>query len=134
MTLVLHLCLISAFLFTTCTAFCDTRQKSLLAQAKAAILYAPQPDYPPNALPRHASGAGTFRLRIRVSTGRVINVEIVSSTGYKTLDAAAIHTLSLWRFKPGALPPISVETPERADPHADEDCLIKVPISFVWRP
>ena len=97
------------------------------------MIYAPFPDYPLDARSRHITGAGVFQLRIRVSTGRVIDVEMLKSTGHSILDATTMKTLTLWRFKPGALPPLSVESPRRADPHAAEDCLIQVPINFRLR-
>jgi TonB family protein len=111
-------------------ATAGTRTEALAAQAKKSLLYSPQPDYPLAARSRHISGAGLFQLRVRVRTGRVLDVQIVRSTGYSILDVAAIQALIKWRFKPSALPPLSVENPKRKEPWAAKDSLLKVPIAF----
>ena len=94
-------------------------------------LYAPQPHYPAVAVTRRASGAGIFVLRVRIKTGLVKAVEVARTTGDADLDAAAIKALGQWRFKPGALPPISVVHPHRKDQFANEDSLVKAPVNFI---
>jgi outer membrane biosynthesis protein TonB len=39
---------------------------------------------------------------VDLSTGSVAQVTVRKSTGYKTLDAAAVRALKRWRFKPGS--------------------------------
>ena len=57
-------------------------------------------------------------------------VTVSHSTGWAILDAAAVNTLTQWRFKPGVMPPIKVILPHRIDPFAAADSLMKVPIHF----
>lgn len=63
-------------------------------------VYAPNPEYPPEARQARLAGSGWFRLDF-TKTGRVTQVRVLKSTGSKILDAAAVQTLLLWRFKPG---------------------------------
>jgi TonB family protein len=89
------------------------------------------PEYPLEARQRHATGAGIFVLRVQVKSGRVKEVEVARSTGHAILDAAAVKALKKWRFKPGApLGLIKDILPDRKDPFAAEDSLIKAPVSF----
>ena len=63
---------------------------------------APYPKYPPVARARHWAGEGIFGCKLRPD-GTVVSVEVLKSTGYATLDQAAIAALRQWRFKvPGA--------------------------------
>lgn len=79
--------------FAISTALCESpRYRALLAQAKRTIVHGRQPDYPIDARSRHITAAGLFQLRIRVNTRRVIDVEVVKSTGHSVLDAAAMDT------------------------------------------
>ena len=55
------------------------------------------------------SGSGIFRLLLDKETGKVNQVVVVQSTGYKILDEAAVRGLSKWRAKPHTL--ASVEVP-----------------------
>ncbi len=54
---------------------------------------APQPDYPAEALQRHASGSGVFLLRVEIRSGRVEQVIVGRTTGDRALDAAAVKAL-----------------------------------------
>ena len=91
----------------------------------------PNPDYPYAARYYGTEGRGVFDVRISISTGRVKSVKVVSSTGSKTLDQAAVTGLSHWRFKPRMLPSIRHYSPHSKDPFADEDCRFKVPVTFI---
>ena len=44
-------------------------------------------------------GKGWFRLTLD-STGRVLRVAVLRSTGHRELDASAVTALKQWRFKP----------------------------------
>jgi TonB family protein len=94
-------------------------------------IYTPQPVYSAYARGRRITGNGLFILRIQIQTGRVKDVQIAHSTGSELLDSAATRALQQWRFKPGALPPIRVQLPNRKDAFANEDSLIRIPMSFV---
>ena len=63
-------------------------------------VYAPNPEYPPEARQAHLAGSGWFRVDF-TKTGYVTQVRVMKSTGSKILDAAAVQTLLHWRFKPG---------------------------------
>src|SRR2546422_8787983 len=84
-------------------------------EAQKLAVYTPQPQYPLEALARHTSGSGVFVLRVHVKTGRVVWVRVSQSTGSPVLDSASMRALAQWRFKPGALTPIGVISPERHD-------------------
>jgi len=47
-------------------------------------------------------GCGVFHLTLDLNTGSVVQVTVRKSTGYATLDAAAVQGLKQWRFKPGS--------------------------------
>ena len=58
-----------------------------------------RPTYPAEAVRRRAEG--TAHLRITVSNeGEVIRIEIKHSSGWPSLDQAAMDTVSKWRFQP----------------------------------
>lgn len=59
------------------------------------------PEYPfADRRDRH-EGVGLFRLFLDVKTGGVGRITIVRSTGYASLDRAALVALQKWRWKPG---------------------------------
>src|SRR3954452_7450232 len=64
---------------------------------KAVAVYTVAPKYGRN-LPE---GKGWFGLTLD-STGRVLAVRLVTSTGHHELDSSAIAALKQWRFKPGS--------------------------------
>lgn len=60
----------------------------------------PPPQYPADA--RQAGISGTTLLRVSVrSDGGVDYVEVVASSGHKSLDNAAVESVRRWRFTPG---------------------------------
>jgi TonB family protein len=99
-------------------------------QVRQWAISMPKPEYPESARLRGATGSGFFKLRVQIRTGRVRQITTLRSTGDKTLDAAAIETLSRWRFKPNALPSIRKLDPNTKEPFADEDTFIGVPVIF----
>ncbi len=58
-----------------------------------------RPEYPEAARRRNEEGTVTCRLTID-GDGNVIEVEVVVSSGSKSLDAAAVRALKRWRFEP----------------------------------
>ena len=57
------------------------------------------PTYPESS--RRRGEEGVVRVELLVdSTGRVAEVRILESSGFSTLDAAAVQTLRAWRFRP----------------------------------
>ena len=87
--------------------------------------------YPEGARLSRTTGDGFFKVRVQKSSGRVKQVEVLQTTGDASLDAAALHGLSQCRFRPGVLRSIKEVNPSSTDPFANEDCLLKVPVSFV---
>jgi TonB family protein len=59
------------------------------------------PDYPYSARAAHQVGEGYFRLQVDLKTGAVTQIKVIRSTGFNTLDAAALAALRKWRWKPG---------------------------------
>ena len=49
----------------------------------------------------HHQGTGMFHVSIDPRTGLLTKIEIVKSTGFKSLDGVAVKTLHHWRWKPG---------------------------------
>jgi TonB family protein len=96
-------------------------------------IYTPKPQYPAEAVAHHITANGMFIIRVHVKTGLVVSAWASQSTGSSLLDSAAIRAFSQWRFKPGALTPIGVVAPQRHDSFAEEDALLKVPITFALR-
>ena len=67
----------------------------------AVVLYAPRPPYP--RLARRMAWEGRVTCRIGLtSAGAVATVVVVKSSGYSTLDDAAIEALRKWRFRPAS--------------------------------
>ena len=69
-----------------------------------------QPDYPPSAL--RLEQEGTVILRVRVGTdGRILEAIVLSSSGYDSLDRAAVmQALRKWRFTPATENGVAVES------------------------
>lgn len=111
-----------------CTSTAATLSAKVPKQVSA--IYAPFPDYPRAARSRREQGKGLFVVRVHIKSGHVKDVYVARTTGYRDLDAATVAALKQWRFKPGALVPISKILPDRKDPFAAEDSLAKVPVTF----
>jgi len=59
------------------------------------------PFYPIEDRRFHHVGTGWFRLNLDLASGDVLKVTMLKSTGFATLDNAAIVTLREWRWRPG---------------------------------
>ncbi len=67
--------------------------------AQASYAYNPKPKYPEAA--RKEGWEGTVLLRVLVDReGKSRLVEVSRSSGFKTLDRAAMETVKVWRFHP----------------------------------
>jgi TonB family protein len=64
------------------------------------LLEHPHGEYPYAARVHYRTGKGWFRLELRPN-GSVATVRVMQTTGSADLDAAAIGSLSRWRFRPG---------------------------------
>ncbi len=99
-------------------------------EAQRIVTSTPQPDYPYEARRHWIEGHGLFVLRVQIRTGLVKTVMVERSTGSPLLDNAAVAALKRWRFKAGALRPISVQDPSRKDPFAKQDSFVGIPVNF----
>lgn len=61
------------------------------------------PAYPFIAKYRHWEGSGVFRVKIDQARGKVLDVKVRKSTGFKVLDDSSIIALKSWVFKPNHL-------------------------------
>jgi TonB family protein len=64
-------------------------------------IYAPGPQYPYEARTRHVMGSGLFRITLDLSTGSVVKVIMIKSTGSPVLDNSCLSAFRQWRLKPG---------------------------------
>ena len=96
---------------------------SHIPNVQSLEIYAPLPQYPPEAHQRHAYGDGYFVLHVDRSSGIVRSVEVRHSTGDRALDAAALKVLRHWRFKGGGV--LSTSGPRNT-----KETKIGVPITF----
>jgi TonB family protein len=95
------------------------------ADTRRVSAYTPRPVYP--AIGRRIRGSGIFRLYVSLQTGLVNSTQVEQSTGYESLDTAAIDTLKRWRFKPDTLR-------RYFDPHKRSDAVVlRVPVTFGGR-
>lgn len=63
------------------------------------IIYAPAPEYPPEA--RKQKLEGKVKLKITISDeGEVSKAEVSESSGYDFFDNAALDAIKNWRFTP----------------------------------
>jgi TonB family protein len=90
------------------------------AQIAQCLQAAPKPYYSDFTAAHHFRGSGLFILRIRVKTGRVMDVRVAQTTRHPSLDAAAVRALVDWRFKPDCLKPT----------RGTDDALLKIPVTF----
>jgi len=70
--------------------------------ARVDLIKSEAPAYPEVAKRWRVQGAGLFRVTLNPTTGRVANVAVLKSTGYRVLDASAIKALRAWRWRPGS--------------------------------
>src|SRR2546421_6019189 len=57
------------------------------------------PNYPIDDRIQGHQGAGLYHLKLDLKTGRVTNVTVITSTGFKGLDVSATWALRQWRWK-----------------------------------
>lgn len=58
------------------------------------------PEYPYEARRAYLSGRGTYRAHVKAD-GTVARVEVIKSTGNRSLDEAVVAAARRWRTKPG---------------------------------
>jgi TonB family protein len=122
-----------AILVITLFAVSASAAERVAVSKTAMAIYAPAPKYPFLALIAHEEGVGMFVFRVEIKSGRVKNVIVAKSTGYKDLDGATVKALKQWKFKPEEVRSIKQIFPNSTDPLASEDGLVKVPVTFSIR-
>lgn len=68
--------------------------------AKARLVYAPAPAFPPQASQPGISGSGRFRITFD-ARGNATNVQVIQSTRNALFDQSAVTALRQWRAAPG---------------------------------
>lgn len=84
----------------------------------AAYLQNPKPDYPALSVRRGEQGQVVLNVLIGVE-GKAQKAEIIKSSGFERLDAAALATVLRWRYVPGKRGGVP------------EEMWFKVPLAFV---
>jgi TonB family protein len=82
---------------------------------KPKLVYAPRPSYPLKANKMRITGSGRFKITFD-ERGNARSVEIVQSTGNRTLDSNTVNTLKLWRAAPGNASDVVVPIEFRQQP------------------
>jgi len=102
--------------FPTKTFGNDTRLKKadrsisgVKVRANSDYFQNPPPEYP--ELAKQMRQEGLVMLSVDVDrTGEPLKVEIIQSSGYRLLDQAALKAVSHWKFQPGSIANITVES------------------------
>jgi len=89
---------------------------SLGQQAPVKAIYAPKPKYRAEWAKQGLNGKGVVLVTVDKGTGKVSGARMLTSTGNKLLDGAALEAYSQWRFQPGTV------------------SQVKIPIEFANRP
>lgn len=78
-----------------------------LGLRRGLLLYAPKPEYPPQA--RRNNWEGAILLELIISPeGKVEKLTVLQSSGYPLLDQAAEKTVKNWRYRPAAKDEVAV--------------------------
>jgi len=73
---------------------------SSIAAGRVMALSAPRPEYPYEARRQRLTGSGVAMLTVDFTSGNVLDVVMVQSTGSRVLDSATTSGLRRWHFKP----------------------------------
>jgi TonB family protein len=85
-------------------------------QPPLKAIYAPKPIYRAEWAKQGLIGKGIVLVTVDKGTGKVTGARMLTSTGNKLLDGAALEAYSQWRFQPGTV------------------SQVKIPIEFANRP
>jgi TonB family protein len=86
------------------------------SEAPLKAIYTPKPVYRAEWARQGLTGKGVVLVTIDKETGKVTGARMLTSTGNKLLDGAALEAYSQWRFQPGTV------------------SQVKIPIEFANRP
>ncbi len=86
----------------------DTTSNSMSKNVKTSAKYKigsiknPHPEYP--MIARKKGWQGRLLLNVRVSEkGKVLNINIVKTSGFKILDKTSVETIKEWKFSPARI-------------------------------
>src|SRR5206468_760164 len=81
-------------------------------------VFTPAPVYRPEWAKQGLAGKGVVLVNVDTQTGKVTGARMLTSTGNKELDGAALQAYSQWRFQPGSPPQVKmpIEFATRATP------------------
>lgn len=71
------------------------------AEAEPIVIDGPKPEYPAVSLREGHQGKVVLAVRLD-DDGRVVEAQVLSSSGHRVLDAAAIKAVRRWRFNAGS--------------------------------
>ncbi len=82
------------------------------AQANPNYFKNPSPEYPELAKQMHQEGIVMLSVDVN-KEGDPVNVEIIQSSGFRLLDQAALKAVRHWKFQPGRIGDIAIESEVR---------------------
>ena len=74
-----------------------------ISQAKPFAIFAPKPEYPPEARNLYITGVGVCAMTVDRASGNVTDAIMMQSTASPILDNAIMSTFKRWKFKPGTV-------------------------------
>jgi len=109
-----------AVVFVSVSSLHAQSRNSVGQQPLPKAIYAPTPAYRAEWAKQGLTGKGVVLVNIDTQTGKVTGTRMLTSTGNKQLDGAALEAYSQWRFQPGSVPqvkmPIEFATRVRPQP------------------
>lgn len=94
-------------------------------QPPLKAIYTPAPVYRAEWAKQGLTGKGVVLVSIDRQTGKVTGARMLTSTGNKQLDGAALEAYSQWRFQSGTAPQVKIpiEFTNRPKPHTAKHTL-----------
>jgi protein TonB len=86
-----------------------TQKAQVGVKARPNYLKNPEPPYPLTARRRREQGLVLLAVRVNPQ-GRAVKVELKQSSGYPSLDEAALTAVGQWEFEPARIGSITVES------------------------
>jgi TonB family protein len=95
-------------------------------------IYTPKPAYRAEWAKQGLTGKGVVLVNIDKQTGNVTGARMLTSTGNKLLDGAALEAYSQWRFQPGTVSQVKIpiEFANRAKPPTAKRTLSQLAILY----
>jgi TonB family protein len=89
-------------------------------QPPLRAIYTPKPTYRSEWARQGLTGKGVVLVTVDKQTGKVTGARMLTSTGSKLLDGAALEAYSQWRFQPGTVSQVKIpiEFTNRQKPQA----------------